>query len=206
MARIVSLFDEPREAVRLAAEALNAGEIIVFPTDTVYGLMIRSVQPEYLARLNATKGRAEDKPVAALAADEEGLVALMRSVIEPMCGERASELVPGALTALMPSELWGSALPEELHKLPYPAIGVRLPRHAALQELLRACGGWVMATSANLEGIPTPPTMEGALEQLGSADVALAVDGGEHGDEASAVVKITAQGIEVIRSHPLLAK
>ena len=57
MAQIISLNENPQDAVRLAAQELNASGIIVFPTDTVYGLMMRSVLPGNLARLNVIKGR-----------------------------------------------------------------------------------------------------------------------------------------------------
>ncbi len=205
MAQIISLNENSSEAVQLAAQALNAGGIIVFPTDTVYGLMARYTRPEALVRLNAAKGRQADKPIAALAADEPMLVDVMRSAVEPICGAKPEDLVPGALTIVMALELWQDTLPKGIDNLPYQQIGVRVPRHTALQELLRAYGGWLMATSANKEGMPPQHTLSGVLEQLGEgAGVELAVDGGECGDEASGVVLVTSQGLEIIRNHPLL--
>lgn len=205
MAQIISLNENPQEAVRLAAQALNAGGIIVFPTDTVYGLMARYTQPEDLVRLNAAKGRPVDKPIAALAAEEPNLVEVMRRAVEPICGAHPEELVPGALTIVMSLELWQDRLPKGMDKLPYKQIGVRVPRHSALQELLKACGGWLMATSANKEGHPTMHTLSGVLEQLGEGvGVELAVYGEECGTEASGVVLVTSQGLEIVRNHPLL--
>lgn len=207
MAQIISLNENPSEALRFAAMALDAGGIIVFPTDTVYGLMARYTRPEDLERLNAAKGRPADKPIAALAADEPRLLEVMRNAVEPICGAHKDDLVPGALTILMALERWQDALPSGIDKLPYKQIGVRVPRHAALQELLRACGGWLMATSANKEGMPTPYTLDGILVQLGEgADVSLAVDGGECRDEASGIVLVAPQGLEIIRNHPLLLR
>ena len=129
----------------------------------------------------------------------------MRGAVEPICRAHISELVPGALTIVMALELWQGALPKGLDKLPYKQIGVRIPRHSALQELIKACGGWVIATSANRESMPTQYALEDALEQLGDAGISVAVDGGECHSEASAVVQVTPQGIEIIRNHPLLA-
>jgi L-threonylcarbamoyladenylate synthase len=205
MAQIISLNENPTETVRLAAEALNTGGIIVFPTDTVYGLMVRPMQSKDTERLNAAKDRQLDKPIAALAAEEPKLVEVMRSAVEPICGAHPNELIPGALTIVMALELWQDTLPRGLNKLPYKQIGVRVPRHAALQELLRACGGWLMATSANKEGMPTPHTLSAVHDQLGEgAGMSLAVDGGECANEASGVVLVTAKGLEIIRNHPLL--
>lgn len=208
MAKITRLQDGEAEAVREAADALRGGGIIIFPTDTVYGLLAFTVEAGGLARLNSAKGRPEGKPLAVLAADEPVIVDLMRGAVKPLCGEAVEQLVPGALTALMPPEAWKGTLPHELLKLPYEVIGVRIPRHAALQALLRACGGWVIATSANMEGKETPVTLEGVLEQLaGKAnEICLAVDGGECGVTASAILNVTSGGIEVVRGHPLIRR
>ncbi len=205
MAQIINLNENPSEAVRFAAQALNSGGIIVFPTDTVYGLMVRYTRPEDLVRLNSAKGRQSDKPIAALAAEEPTLVEVMRSSVEPICGAHPNELIPGALTIVMALERWQDTLPKGMEQLPYKQIGVRIPHHGALQELLRACGGWLMATSANQEGMLTQHTLDGVMAQLSEyADVSLAVDGGKCGNEASGVVLAAAQGLEIIRNHPLL--
>jgi L-threonylcarbamoyladenylate synthase len=203
MARIINLIDDEEYAIAQAAEALLDGGIIIFPTDTVYGVMARANAAEGLARLNRVKGRDEDKPVAALAEAKPPLVSLMRSWAGEV-SEKPEMLVPGPLTVIAPAAMWGDALQAELCALPYPAIGVRIPRQSALQGLLRSCGGWLMASSANWEGVPTPMSLEGVLAQLEGEEITLAVDGGECADEASGIVSVSAGGISVVRWHPLL--
>ena len=207
MAQIISAYENLSDALQLAAQTLNAGGIIVFPTDTVYGLLARYIEPSDLGRLNAAKGRSPEKPIAALAAEEPNLVEVMRRAVEPICGAKPDQLVPGALTIVMALELWQDRLPKGMDKLPYKQIGVRVPRHSALQELLKTCGGWLMATSANKEGMPTLHSLYGVLGQLGDgAGIELAVDGGDCGNEASGVALVTSQGMEIIRNHPMLLR
>jgi L-threonylcarbamoyladenylate synthase len=203
MARIINLADDEEYAIAKAAKALRCGGIIIFPTDTVYGVMARTNTAEGLARLNRVKGRDEGKPVAALAEEMPPLVSLMRAWAGEV-SEKPEMLVPGPLTVIAPAAMWGDALPAELRALPYPAMGVRIPRYDALQGLLRACGGWLMASSANLEGMPTTPVLEGVLAQLGTEEIALAVDGGECANEASGIISVRADGITVVRGHNLL--
>ncbi len=191
------------EIVAQTAELLLAGGIVIFPTDTVYGLMIHGTDVEQLARLNALKGRPSDRPIAALVATDAPLVQHMRELMISLPG--AKKLIPGALTIVADRATWGNALPEPLTHLPYSRIGVRIPDHAVLQEVLARCGGWLMATSANLEGHPTPPSLKEVIAQLsGASSVGLAVDSGKCGTEPSAVVEVIGGQTRITRPHPIL--
>ena len=191
------------EVVMRTAEVLLSGGIVIFPTDTVYGLMVHGTDAHLLARLNALKGRSPDRPIAALAAPDAPLVEHMRALVSSLPG--AEKLIPGALTVVADRAAWGNTLPEPLMSLPYSRIGVRIPGHAVLQEILARCGGWLMATSANPEGQPTQPSLREVIAQLGGASgVELAVDGGLCESEPSAVVEISGGQIRIARPNPLL--
>lgn len=193
------------EIVAQTAELLLAGGIVIFPTDTVYGLMIHGTDAKQLARLNALKGRSPDKPIAALVAADAPLVRHMRELVRSLGELAAKRLIPGALTIVADRGAWGNALPEPLMSLPYGSIGMRIPDHAVLQEVLARCGGWLMATSANPEGLPTPPSLKEVIAQLGGASsVELAVDGGKCGTEPSAVVEVSGSRTRITRPHPIL--
>lgn len=193
------------EVVAQTTEVLLAGSIVIFPTDTVYGLMIHGTDAEQLERLNVLKKRISDKPIPALAVADAPLVAHMRELVRSLGEPAVERLIPGALTVVTDRSTWGEVLPLPLVSLPYSRIGVRIPDHVVLQEILARCGGWLMATSANLEGQPTPSSLEEVVAQLGeTADVSLEVDGGECGIEPSAVVEVIGGQVRTVRSNPLL--
>jgi L-threonylcarbamoyladenylate synthase len=202
--KLLKLDETTRTAVVAeTAEALLAGGIVVFPTDTVYGLMIHATDAAQLARINALKKRPFDKPVAALVVVDAALIARMRELVGTLPG--AEKLIPGALTVVAERSAWANVLPHPLMSLPYSRIGVRVPDHAILQEVLARCEGWLMATSANLEGRPTPPSLTEVTAQLSEAsEIALAVDGGKCTAEPSAVVEISSTETRIMRTHPLL--
>jgi len=193
------------EVVAQTAEVLLAGGIVIFPTDTVYGLMIHGTDAEQLARLNALKRRISGKPIPALAVADAPLVAHMRELVRSLGESAVERLIPGALTVVTDRSTWGEVLPRPLASLPYNRIGVRVPDYPALQEILSRCGGWLMATSANPEGHPTPSLLAGVIAQLGeTTDIGLAVDGGECGAEPSAVMEVIGGRVRTVRSNPLL--
>ncbi|MCD6283008.1 L-threonylcarbamoyladenylate synthase [bacterium] len=193
------------EVVTRTAEVLLSGGIVIFPTDTVYGLMVHGTDAQQLARLNALKGRSPGRPIAALAAPGAPLVEHMHKLVGSLLGAVTDKLIPGALTVVADRAAWGNTLPEPLMSLPYSRIGVRIPGHAVLQEILARCGGWLMATSANPEGQPTQPSLREVIAQLGGASgVELAVDGGLCESEPSAVVEISGGQIRIARPNPLL--
>jgi hypothetical protein len=101
-----------------AADRLLAGELIILPTDTVYGLFLHSTAPEAIARLERLKHRPQPKPLAALLREDERLVAFMRGTVEPLAGGAAEKLIPGALTLIAPFAEWRGLLPPELAALP----------------------------------------------------------------------------------------
>ncbi len=187
-----------------AADRLLAGELIILPTDTVYGLFLHSTAPEAIARLERLKHRPQPKPLAVLLREDERLVAFMRGTVEPLAGGAAEKLIPGALTLIAPFAEWRGLLPPELAALPYPAIGVRIPAHPFLQEVLAGCGCWALATSANVADEPTPAALDEVLKTLSVDAVSFAVDGGECPQPPSAVVELSQGKLRVLRSHPLL--
>jgi len=187
-----------------AARRLLAGEIVVLPTDTVYGLFLHSTAPEALARVERIKRRRQPKPLAALLREDEKLAAFMREAVLPLADEAAEKLVPGALTLVAPFAEWRGLLPQGLARLPYPAVGVRIPAHPFVQEVLALCEGWALATSANVAEEPTPASLEGVLDALGAGSVSFAVDGGNCPLAPSAVVEMKHGKLSILRPHPLL--
>jgi tRNA threonylcarbamoyl adenosine modification protein (Sua5/YciO/YrdC/YwlC family) len=163
-----------------AAELVRAGEVVAFPTDTVYGLM---ALPSSAERIYRVKRRPADKRLIAMAADRGALTALVR--FSPNADAYAERYWPGPLTLVLPAAQEGG-----------PSLGVRIPDHRVALHLLAAIGEPVMTTSANLSG--QPPARR--AEEVALDGVAAVLDGGAtSGGEPSTVLLLDRPRPEVAR-------
>jgi L-threonylcarbamoyladenylate synthase len=139
--------------IERAVQLLRAGELVAFPTETVYGLGGDARSPRALAAIYALKGRPSDHPLIAHVAGWFELEAWC-APLPAHALELARHYWPGPLTLLVPHH--GRALPQLCGGL--PALALRAPAHPLAQELLLAFGGPLAAPSANRFGrvSPTP--------------------------------------------------
>ncbi|HPC49577.1 MAG TPA: L-threonylcarbamoyladenylate synthase [Kiritimatiellia bacterium] len=174
-----------------AARLLCAGGIAVIPTDTVYGIAAHPDRPEAVARLSAIKRRAEDKPIALLAADV-GAVRAFGAHFPEGARRLADACWPGALTLVLAcGERWE---------------GFRVPDHAFTRALLAACGGTLRVTSANLSGAMPATSAAQALQDVGLVADRVLDDGLSPGGTPSTVVKAEADGtLTVLREGAIPA-
>jgi len=135
------------DMITLAADAIRAGELVAFPTDTVYGIGCDPFNEDAVANLRAAKRRPDEKNIPVLVDSFETAHAL--GEIPDFCSDLIEKHWPGALTIVVAS------------KAPFPSIltndntiALRMPNHNDLLELLTACGGALAATSANISGKP----------------------------------------------------
>lgn len=185
--------DDPQMLVR-AREVLLNGGLIVFPTDTVYGVAAAVERPDAVARLYVAKGRPLDRPIPVLIASLDQLERLAAAIDERV-QKLASQFWPGALTIVVPAQPW---LPPEVVR-DTGAVGVRMPDHPVALAIIRALGGALAVTSANRSGEREARTAEEAFEALGN-QVELIVDGGTcPGGVPSTVIALTPTGITVMR-------
>lgn len=177
-------------AIRRAADLLRAGELVIVPTETVYGVAARADSPDALAKLYAAKGRDEAKRVAYFAG---GLAAVRASgaQADEIAERLAAAFWPGPLTLVLPNGTGGWD-------------GFRCPDHPVALAWLRELDGVVPAvTSANRSGQPPALTAPDAWAAL-APHVALALDAGPVAvGAASTVVKIAAGAIEILRTGPV---
>lgn len=168
-----SLASEEQAAVVAAAcEALLAGQIVLLPTETVYGLVVRADDPEAVARLRELKGR-DDKPFVRFAPD---LATVDAAATLPTAARRlAKRYWPGPLTLVL-----DPLVPDSTSEAPDGSIGYRVPGLAFTREVVAAAGVPLFATSANLSGEPATADCSAALSALGerAEGIGLAVDGG----------------------------
>ena len=175
---------EDGDALDAAAAALVAGEAIVVPTDTVYGVAVLPGGEDDLARL---KSRPADMPIAVLVADVDQVATL--ATVPEAAADLMDRHWPGALTVVLPGAEGGGT------------VGVRLPDHPFVRALAERVGP-IATTSANRHGAPTPPTALEAAAAL-SDEVALVVDGGPCEGAASTVVDATVDPPRVLRAGPI---
>ena len=162
------------EAYRAAAELLRAGEVVAFPTETVYGLGADATNDRATARIFETKGRPSFNP---LIVHFENLEAAGREVEINACAESlAAAFWPGPLTLVLPRR------PDShislLCSAGLPTLAVRVPRHEIGQSLLKAAGCPLAAPSANASGKISPTSAAHVAASLGDR-VPMILDGGD---------------------------
>ncbi|HZR96623.1 MAG TPA: L-threonylcarbamoyladenylate synthase [Gaiellaceae bacterium] len=173
-----------------AAAALAAGEVVILPTDTVYGLCAAATE-EGTERLYAVKGRAARQPTALVAATVDQLLA----AVPELDGALVRSLLPGPFTLVVPNPACRYAW---LTGERPDAIGVRVPEWPASAARAVATAGPVVATSANLPGGRDPRRVEDIPTELRDR-VAAIVDAGELPGTPSTVVDLTADEPRIIR-------
>lgn len=161
-------------AQRRAIEVLQAGGLIAFPTDTVYGLAALPWDVDAVARLYKVKQRPSDRPIPLLLSDasELGRVATLPSRFRHLFRRLSARFWPGGLTLVLPKT---KIVPNVVS--PSPTVAVRVPDLPLARDLIRAAGGILAATSANLSGQPNPITAQEVGVHLGDR-IDLILDGG----------------------------
>jgi len=176
-----------------AAEALADGDLVIYPTETVYGLGANAVDADTVERVFEAKGRDSEKPVSIGVPSVETAL----EYTNPTANERAfmHEFLPGPVTVVVERK---EVVPDVL-TAGRDRVGVRVPDHDLALELLEAFHP-VTATSANVSGTGSVRHLDELGEEIRDA-AAVLVDGGETPGGGSTVVDIEAG--EIIRRGPL---
>ncbi|WP_316312595.1 L-threonylcarbamoyladenylate synthase, partial [Clavibacter michiganensis] len=167
--------------MRLARQAVGRGEVVVIPTDTVYGIAADAFNPDAVQRLLDAKGRGRDAPPPVLIPGQSTLDALA-DFVPDVVRRLVDEFWPGGLTVILvaqPSLVWDLGETRG-------TVALRMPANSFALELLAETGP-LAVSSANRTGQPAAATAQEAVDQLGeSVDVFL--DGGAAGGAASTIV------------------
>ncbi len=180
-----------RSGVSEGARVVKSGGLIIYPTDTVYGLGCDPFDERAVSRLFQTKGR-EAKPVPVLCADLESAGRLVS--MNDTALSLARRHWPGQLTIVAPLKRRVPVLVDQGGG----TVGVRVPALPLCVELIRLCGGFLTGTSANVSGFPSCRSAEESLAALGEK-VDLVLDGGTRDGQESTVVRIDGDSFEVLR-------
>jgi len=168
------------------AKVLRKGGLVIFPTETVYGIAADYNNPDAMKRLIEVKQRKEDKPFSVLIS-QKGLISNYTSCTDQYIYKVIDRFWPGPLTVVVPAKEKGKT------------IGVRMPNHEIALRLVRESRCSIAAPSANIEGKEAPKTFEDAMRDLdGIVDIAIDGEDAHHG-KGSSVIDLTSKEPKVIR-------
>jgi len=186
--------------VAAAVNALQHGNVIVFPTETLYGLGADALDGAAVEKIFRLKGRDPNQPIPVLVADSEMLHALITD-ISPLALKMTERFWPGPLTLVLPAR---QDIPKPLLNAS-GGVGVRISSQPIATKLVRALGRPLTATSANPAGKEPARTIEAAKNYFNGA-VNVFLDGGTLTSKiGSTVVEVTANKIKIIREGDIAA-
>lgn len=180
------------EAVEEAGEVVKSGGVIVYPTDTVYGLGCNPFDSKAIERVYRLKGRV-GKPLPVLSSSLKNVLHV--AVLDEMALQLAYSYWPGQLTLVV------RARPEIVGVLTAGkrSVGVRIPASIQALEIIEASGGLLVGTSANPSGAPAPRRLKELNSRLAEA-VDLVIDGGIcRVGKPSTIVEIIGDSLRVLR-------
>jgi tRNA threonylcarbamoyl adenosine modification protein (Sua5/YciO/YrdC/YwlC family) len=184
-------------ALARARDVLRAGELVVVPTDTVYGVAADPFAAGATAKIFTLKNRPRSLPLPVLVSRPRQAWALCDSV-PPGAAELAAAFWPGALTIVMPQT---PDLDWDLGDN-VGTIALRMPDQPQTLQLIEMTGP-LAVTSANLSGEPTPPTVDEVRARLGDP-VAIYLDGGPaREDKGSTIVDLARRRPAIVREGPI---
>ena len=177
-----------------AGKRIAAGELVAFPTETVYGLGGDALRPEAAAKIYAAKGRPSDNPLIVHIADFSDMERVAREV-PAQAKKLADAFWPGPLTMIV----WKSDEVPSATTGGMDTVAVRMPNHPVALELIRKSGCLIAAPSANTSGRPSPTEAKHVAEDL-SGRIAMILDGGPVGiGIESTIIDLTEKKPMVLR-------
>ncbi len=186
------------EVAREAAKSLRAGGVLVYPTDTIYGLGADPRQPQVVERVYRLKGRDFSKPIHMIIGAVELLEAWVEE-ITPAAEKLMATFWPGPLTLIFQarSTVQGRFLSAD------HTVGIRFPKHAFCQRLSLELQAPVLSTSANRSGEVNPLRVEDVPPEILRA-VNIVVDGGPAGKSLpSTIVSVVHEPVRLVRAGAL---
>ncbi len=183
-----------QQQVELGISMLRQGGLVVFPTDTVYGLGASVSVPQAVERVYKLKERPLNMALPLLLADISQIGEVAESV-SPIAWLLADRFLPGALTMV----LYKSKSVPGIITAGGRTVAVRIPAHPVPVALVRGLGAPIVGTSANLSGKPSALTADEAYSQFGDK-IDLVIDGGRcPGGRESTVIDVTGEVPVVLR-------
>ena len=182
-----------KELIRLAVDIIKNNGLVVYPTDTLYGIACNALSKKAITKVYKAKGREFKKPLSI--AFHSLLQAKKHVKFNKTALKLAKKFLPGPLTIVLPMKY---RFPKEL-TLGSKNVGIRIPNNKVALELIKKFGYPITATSANISGDKDPVVAEDAIKQIGDK-VDLILDGGKCKlENPSTVVKVLDNKIKILR-------
>jgi L-threonylcarbamoyladenylate synthase len=184
------------ESIQVALKILRKGGLVVFPTDTVYGVGALAFDGKAVESIYIAKNRPLEKAIPVLIGDMEDMEKVGMNIPE-IAYQLAARFWPGPLTCVIPKQ---PTLPESVSAT--DTVGVRVPDHEVARALLRAAGPMAV-TSANISSQSSPSSAEEVFAQL-DGRIDLILDGGiTPGGIPSTLVDCTGYEVRILREGPI---
>ncbi|MGQ3684322.1 MAG: L-threonylcarbamoyladenylate synthase [Candidatus Loosdrechtia sp.] len=177
--------------IESAAEALRAGELVAFPTETVYGLGAHRDNVKVVERIYEVKGRPEEKKLTLMITNRNDLKKYVDSVSK-LARQLMDIFWPGPLTIIFPLKDGSS-------------IGIRFPDNAVTIDLIRTAKVPVLTTSANISGYPPATDAQQVLMDLGGKIHTILDGGSTRLRSPSTVIKVQDETLEIVR-HGIISE
>ncbi len=189
--RTLRIQNDRESAVAPAAEALRAGGVLVFPTETVYGVGVAAGSAKALEKLRRVKQRPDGKPFQLLVADA-AMAKAAGAVFSPRAERLARRFWPGPLTLVLPAAGGGT-------------LGVRVPDAPFVLAVCRRLGGGIVSSSANVAGA-APPADAAAADCFGDGADLLIDAGAVAAGVPSTVVRCEGDRCDILREGGIARK
>lgn len=189
------LLQDHTEDIGVAAALLRSGELVAFPTETVYGLGADARREESVRNIFAAKGRPADNPLIVHVSDMDMLDGIAADV-PAIAKKLAAAFWPGPLTMVLPK---CDCIPA-VTSGGLQTVGIRMPSHPAALRLIRESGCPIAAPSANRSGSPSPTTAKHVMDDM-DGRIAAVIDGGlcEVGVESTVICFDDDETIHILR-------
>ena len=195
--------DDLRDVIHRAVQALVEGELVAFPTETVYGLAASALDADAVTCLVELKRRGPTHPLALAVKSADDALDYVPDISH--LGRRlARRCWPGPVTLVLgdnhPDSLLRQ-LPEKVQKsvVPDNTLGLRVPAHRLILEVLQLMAGPLVLTSANRTGEPDAVTAQQVIDQLGDGVQLVLDDGTSQFGQPSSVVQVEKNRLRVLR-------
>ena len=168
----LDFWNPDKEVIAEAARLIRSGQLVAFPTETVYGLGANALDPGAVKKIYAAKGRPSDNPLILHFPDPESVEKI--AYVDARARRLMDRFWPGPLTLVLPVR---DCVPPEA-RAGLPSVGCRMPDYPVALAFFAACGVPVAGPSANKSGRPSPTNAQTVAEDFGS-DVAMILDAGD---------------------------
>lgn len=173
--------------IEAAAALLRAGQVVAFPTETVYGLAANALDGAAVRKIFEAKGRPQDNPLIVHIASPDEMETVASSVPDS-ARALAAAFWPGPLTIILPKK---DCVPDTV-SAGLSTVAIRLPAHPVAQAVIRAAGVPLAAPSANISGFPSPTTARDVMDDM-AGRIPAVLDGGacRYGIESTVITLVT---------------